>query len=175
MNNYFATVSRGLESVAARELEKIGAQDIRPDFTGVHFKGDKATLYKANLWTRTTFRILKPIARIKSYNGDELYRNVQKLDWDEYLTPDMTMAVTCTGKSKHLNHTHFTARRVKDAIVDQQQQRLSNRIGIGHFQLLGQARQNLNDPLLMLRCNLVDRMIQFPKLRGCMAKGTARE
>jgi putative N6-adenine-specific DNA methylase len=49
MNNYFATVSRGLEEVAAQELSKIGAIDVRPDFTGVHFKGDKALLYRANL------------------------------------------------------------------------------------------------------------------------------
>ena len=98
MNNYFATVSRGLEEVAARELEQIGAQEVRPDFTGVHFKGDKKLLYKANLWTRISFRILMPIAKVKSFNGDELYRSVQKLDWSEYLDPDMTLAVTCTGK-----------------------------------------------------------------------------
>ena len=130
MNNYFATVSRGLEEVAARELKHIGAKDIRPDFTGVHFKGDKRLLYKANLWTRTTFRILKPIARVKSFTGDELYRNVQKLDWDEYIDPDMTLAVTCTGKSKNLNHTHFTALQIKNAITDWQKCRGGRRSSV---------------------------------------------
>ena len=120
MKNYFATVSRGLEEVAVKELKGIGAKDVRPEFTGVHFQGDRELLYKANLWTRTTFRILMPIARVKSFNGDELYRNVQKLDWSEYLDPDMTLAVTCTGKNKNLNHTHFTALQIKNAIVDWQ-------------------------------------------------------
>ena len=104
MNNYFAIVSRGLEEVAANELRRIGAADVRPEFTGVHFRGDQKLLYKANLWTRTTFRILKPIARVKSFNGDELYRSIKKLDWSEYLTPEMTLAVTCTGKNKLLKN-----------------------------------------------------------------------
>lgn len=34
----------------------------------------------------------------------------------------MTIAVNCTGKNKHLNHTHFTALKIKDAIADRQQQ-----------------------------------------------------
>ena len=130
MNNYFATVSRGLEEVAAEELHQIGAEEVRPEFTGVHFKGDQELLYKANLWTRTTFRILKPIARVKSFNGDELYRSLQKLDWDEYLTPDMTLAVTCTGKNKLLNHTHFTALQIKNSITDWQKVRGGKRSSV---------------------------------------------
>ena len=130
MNNYFATVSRGLEEVAARELEQIGAQEVRPDFTGVHFKGDKKLLYKANLWTRISFRILMPIAKVQSFNGDELYRSVQKLDWSEYIDPDMTLAVTCTGKNQHLNHTHFTALQIKNAITDWQKVRGGKRSSV---------------------------------------------
>ena len=130
MNDYFATVSRGLEEVAAGELKRIGAEEVRPDFTGVHFKGDKELLYKANLWTRTTFRILQPIARIESFNADELYRNVQKLDWSQYLQPQMTLAVTCTGKNKHLNHTHFTALQIKNAITDWQKVRGGKRSSV---------------------------------------------
>ena len=130
LNDYFATTSRGLEEVAAQELIRTGAKNVRPDFTGVHFQGDRELLYRVNLWTRTTFRILMPIARIKSFDGDELYRNVQKLDWEEYLDPNMTIAVTCTGKSKNLNHTHFTALQIKNAIVDLQKSRRGKRSSV---------------------------------------------
>ena len=130
LNDYFATTSRGLEEVAAQELIRIGAKNVRPDFTGVHFQGDRELLYRANLWTRTTFRILMPIARIKSFDGDELYRNVQKLDWEQYLDPNMTIAVTCTGKSQNLNHTHFTALQIKNAIVDLQKSRRGKRSSV---------------------------------------------
>ena len=120
MNNYFATVARGLEAIAAQELERLGAAAVRPDFAGVHFQGDKALLYRTNLWMRTIFRILVPIAEIKSRNVKQLYRNVRNLDWSKYLRTDMTLAVTCTGKNEHLNHTHFTALQIKNAIVDRQ-------------------------------------------------------
>ena len=53
---YFATVARGLEEIAAQELTALGATDVRPDFTGVHFTGDQTLLYRVNLWARTIFR-----------------------------------------------------------------------------------------------------------------------
>ncbi|OKH20081.1 RNA methyltransferase [Hydrococcus rivularis NIES-593] len=128
--NYFATVARGLEDIAAKELEKLGAIDIRTDFTGVHFKGDKALLYRVNLWSRVIFRVLMPIYEIKSYNAEQLYRNVYKLDWEEYLQTQDTFAVVCTGGNKNLNHTHFTALQIKNAIVDRQRKKIGKRSNI---------------------------------------------
>lgn len=119
--SYFATTSRGLEEISAEELRKLGAKDVKPDFTGVHFRGDKELLYRVNLWGRTIFRVLKPIARVKSENLQQLYRNVQKIAWDEFLQPQQSLAIRCTGKNPQLNHSHFTAIQIKNAIVEQQQ------------------------------------------------------
>lgn len=119
--SYFATTSRGLEEISAEELRKLGAKDVKPDFTGVHFRGDKELLYRVNLWGRTIFRVLKPIARVKSENPQQLYRNVQKIAWDEFLQPQQSLAIRCTGKNPQLNHSHFTAIQIKNAIVEQQQ------------------------------------------------------
>ena len=121
MNQYFATVARGLEDIAAAELKNLGAREVTTTFTGVAFTGDKELLYKVNLWSRIIFRVLVPIAKVKSFNAEQLYRSVQQIDWSEYLTPEMTLAVNCTGKNKQLNHTHFTALQIKKAIVDRQQ------------------------------------------------------
>jgi putative N6-adenine-specific DNA methylase len=120
MNHYYATVAPSLEAIAARELSALGAKEIRQDYGGVYFQGDRALLYRANLWCRTVFRIFLPIAKVKSYNAAELYRSVQELDWRVYLNPNMSIAVNCTGSNKNLNHTHFTALQIKDAIVDWQ-------------------------------------------------------
>ncbi|MBD2041513.1 THUMP domain-containing class I SAM-dependent RNA methyltransferase [Microcoleus sp. FACHB-672] len=130
MNHYFATVARGLEPIAAQELERLGALEVRPDFTGVHFAGDKALLYKVNLWARTIFRVLVPIREFRCLHGDMLYREVQKISWDDYLHPDNTLAVNCTGGNQLLNHTHFTALQVKNAIVDQQRSNFGKRSNV---------------------------------------------
>lgn len=76
--SYFATVARGLESIAAQELERLGAKEVRPDFTGVHFVGDRAMLYRVNLWARTIFKVLVPLREFYCPNSEILYREVQK-------------------------------------------------------------------------------------------------
>ncbi|MDF0553786.1 THUMP domain-containing protein [Kamptonema sp. UHCC 0994] len=130
MNQYFATVARGLEPIAAQELERLGAQDVRPDFTGVYFAGDRALLYRVNLWARTIFRVLVPIAEFQCYDSDMLYREVQKIDWQEYLDADNTLAVDCTGGNEKLNHTHYTALQVKNSIADQQRGNFGKRSNV---------------------------------------------
>ncbi|MEB3249472.1 MAG: THUMP domain-containing protein, partial [Merismopediaceae bacterium] len=82
---YFATVARGLEAIAAQELEQLGAMDVEPRFAGVSFRGDLALLYRVNLWSRICFRFLVPIARIKANNAQQLYQNTKKIDWFDYL------------------------------------------------------------------------------------------
>lgn len=130
MNQYFATVARGLEPIAAEELERLGAKDVRPDFTGVHFSGDTALLYRVNLWARTIFRVLVPLREFPCPDADRLYQEVQKIAWEQYLQPDNTLAVNATGSNRKLNHTHFTALQVKNALVDQQRRQFGQRSSI---------------------------------------------
>ncbi len=130
MREYFATVARGIELLAAKELESLGASSVNPDFCGVSFKGDRQLLYKVNLWARLPFRILVKIDEFVGRDAKELYRGVQNIDWQQYLTPDRTLAVSATGKNDSLNHTHFTALQVKNAIVDRQMEELGERSNI---------------------------------------------
>ncbi|MDJ0508438.1 MAG: class I SAM-dependent RNA methyltransferase [Crocosphaera sp.] len=129
-NQYFATVARGLEEVAAQELEKLGAKNVQPDFTGVYFEGNKSLLYRVNIWSRIIYRVLVSIDTINCKDAEELYNSVRKIDWSNYLQLDQTFAVSCTGKNEELNHTHFTALQIKNAIVDQQRDRFNKRSNI---------------------------------------------
>ncbi|MEH1916150.1 THUMP domain-containing class I SAM-dependent RNA methyltransferase [Nostoc sp.] len=130
MNQYFATVARGLETLAAQELEQLGAHSVEPGFCGVAFEGDRTLLYRVNLWARLPFRILVNINEFPCLDAKDLYRGIQTIDWQNYLTPDMTLAVNVTGKNQHLNHSHFTSLQVKNAIVDQQKENLGERSNV---------------------------------------------
>ncbi|MGD1867055.1 MAG: class I SAM-dependent RNA methyltransferase [Phormidesmis sp.] len=127
MNQYFATVARGLEPLMVKELEQLGATDVQPGFCGAAFKGDRTLLYKVNLWARLPFRILLRISEFDCADGDNLFAGVQRIDWSEYLTPELTLSVTATGKTDALHHTHFTSLQVKNAIVQQQTDTLGYR------------------------------------------------
>ncbi len=127
MNQYFATVARGLEELAAAELTELGATAVTPDFCGVQFQGDGALLYRVNLWARLPFRILQTLTTFPCQTGEDLYDQIYRFDWAPWLSPQATLAVSATGKTRALNHTHFTALQVKNAIVDQQRQRWGQR------------------------------------------------
>ncbi|MDX2254573.1 MAG: class I SAM-dependent RNA methyltransferase [Pseudanabaenaceae cyanobacterium bins.39] len=130
MNQYFATVARGLELLAAQELEKLGAHNVQSGFCGVSFEGDRHLLYLVNLWARLPFRILVKLDEFECLDGEDLYQGIKGIDWSEYLSPEMTLSVNATGKSDRLNHTHFTALQVKNAIVDQQMNRWGERSNV---------------------------------------------
>lgn len=130
MSQYFATVARGLESITAQELERLGAKEVRPDFTGVHFRGDRTLLYQVNLWARTVFRVLVTLREFPCPNADRLYTEVQKINWQQYIQPHNTLAVNATGGNRQLNHTHFTALQVKNAIIDQQRRQFGQRSSV---------------------------------------------
>ena len=49
---YFAKVADGLKEAGAEELAELGAEDVRPEFSGIHFRADKSTLYRIN-WYRS--------------------------------------------------------------------------------------------------------------------------
>lgn len=130
MERYFATVARGLEAVAARELTALGAQSVEPTFAGVAFGGDRPLLYRANLWGRTLFRVLVPLSDFPCTSAKMLYNAVRSLPWEDYLTPDRTLAVDCTGRNRALNHSHFSALQVKNAVVDRQREQFDARSSV---------------------------------------------
>ncbi len=124
---YFATCGRGIEPVLAGELRDLGAADVTPGRGGVHFAGDQALLYRANLWLRTAIRVLWPILEADVTSPEELYEAVRSIDWTQYLTPDHTLAVDCNVRDSHLTHSKYAALKTKDAICDQFVERTSRR------------------------------------------------
>jgi putative N6-adenine-specific DNA methylase len=127
LERYFATCGRGVEPVLADELRALGASDVQPGRGGVHFAGDRALLYQANLWLRTAIRVLWPILEARVESPDELYDAVRSLDWSRWLTPEHTLAVDCNVRDSRITHSKYAALRVKDAICDQFVERVGRR------------------------------------------------
>ncbi len=111
----------------ADELRHLGAEDVAPGRGGVSFAGDRALLYRANLWLRTAVRVLWPILNVTVVSPDELYDAVRGVDWSRYLTPEHTLAVDCNVRDSRITHSKYAALRVKDAICDQFVERCGRR------------------------------------------------
>jgi putative N6-adenine-specific DNA methylase len=122
-----AKTFRGLEEVLATELVGLGANNIEIHKRAVSFTGDKALMYKANMQLRTASRVLKPIFTFKASTADEIYEEVKKVNWTDYMTVDSTFAIDATVFSDEFLHSKFVSYRVKDAIVDWFRERTDNR------------------------------------------------
>ena len=113
-----AKTFQGLEPVLAEELTALGANEVQIGRRMVSFTGDKEMMYKANFCLRTAIRILKPIKTFTAKTADEVYEQVQEIQWEDILDADKTFAVDAVVFSEEFRHSKFVSYKVKDAIVD---------------------------------------------------------
>ena len=120
----------GLEPVLAKELTQLGASDVEIGRRMVSFTGDKEMMYRANFQLHTAIRILKPIRHFKARSADDVYDEIKKIDWTEYLGTDKTFTVDSVVFSEEFRHSKFVSYKVKDAIVDQFREKTGKRPNI---------------------------------------------
>ncbi len=116
---FFATAPRGIEPLLKEELINIGAEWTKQTTSGVYFEGNLRLGYRACLWLRTANRVLMPITQFEAKQPDDLYSGIKQVDWAQHLESDGTLAVDFFSSRSRINHTHYAALKVKDAVVDQ--------------------------------------------------------
>ena len=122
-----ATAPAGVEPLLAAELTELGAAMPRPVRGGITFQGSLELAYRACLWSRTASRVLLPLAEFPAAAADALYAGVHELPWEEHLAPAGTLSVEFSGGGPGIDHSHYGAQRVKDAIVDRFRARCGQR------------------------------------------------
>ena len=133
MENEFELIAKtfmGLEPVLAKELTQLGANNVQIGRRMVSFTGNKEMMYRANFSLHTAIKILKPIAHFKAQSADDVYEEIKKIDWTDYLDNDRTFAVDSVVFSEEFRHSKFVSYKVKDAIVDQFREKTGNRPNI---------------------------------------------
>jgi putative N6-adenine-specific DNA methylase len=126
-----AVVPPGLETVASEELSKLGAQSVKPQRGAVAFAIGSAGYYRLHLQARCPFRILRELARFPCSSKQDLHHWVPMVvNWEAWLPPERSFRVEVSGATPDLNHSHFTALEVKNALVDLQRQRWGARSSV---------------------------------------------
>jgi 23S rRNA (guanine2445-N2)-methyltransferase / 23S rRNA (guanine2069-N7)-methyltransferase len=120
---FTARTLEGLEWVLARELEAIGARDLRIGRRTIEFSAEpgseRETLYRAVLESRVAIRVLEPLGRFRVDSPETLYRAMQEIDWTEQLRVSDTLRVDAAIHDTFLTHSLYAAQIIKDAVVDQ--------------------------------------------------------
>ena len=120
----------GLEPVLAKELTQLGANNVQIGRRMVSFTGDKEMMYRANFSLHTAIRVIKPIKHFKAQSADDVYDEVKKIDWSQYLDLKKSFAVDSVVFSEEFRHSKFVSYKVKDAIVDQFREKTGQRPNI---------------------------------------------
>ena len=78
----------GMEAVLKREIQDLGYEISRVEDGRVTFIGDEEAVAYANIFLRTTERILIQIGRVHAVTFDELFEKTRDLPWEEYIPAD---------------------------------------------------------------------------------------
>lgn len=146
--NMLAKTFKGLEEVLAGELTRLGANNIALGRRAVSFSGDKALLYRANLWLRTASRVLIPIASFRATDADAVYAQAKNIEWELYMDADTTFVIDATVYSETFKHSRYVTYKVKDAIADRFNEREGRRPSV-----------RLTEPDLYINVHIADETV----------------
>ena len=120
---FFVTGPKGFETALHHELRDIAAAVTSPHkvkkvYGGVELEGSLELAYRACLHSRIANRVYLPIKSFKADSEEALYQEVLAIDWSEHLSDHHSLAVSATLSRSTIDHSHYAALKVKDAIVD---------------------------------------------------------
>ena len=122
MSETFSFVSPchfGLESVLKREVSDLGLAIDRVEDGKVYYSGSQRDLARANVFLRTTERVLVIVGEFTAVTFDELFEKTKALPWGVYLPRD---ARTWVAKANSIKSALFSPSDiqsiVKKAIVE---------------------------------------------------------
>ena len=116
-----------MEEILQKELDHLGAVNTQLLKRAVSFEGDKALLYRANYCTRTALRILVPILVFPITKQEDLYNNINKIAWEDYMGNENSLAVDAVNATSVFTNSQYVALKTKDAVVDRFREKTGSR------------------------------------------------
>ncbi len=109
----------GLEDVLAREVKRIGGQNVRRGKRAVFYEGDLALIYKSNYQLRAALRILKEVENFQFKDVDQFYLKCKNVIWKNYFDVEQNFVInSVVVNSRDFRNSMFASLKVKDAIAD---------------------------------------------------------
>jgi putative N6-adenine-specific DNA methylase len=116
---YVSPCHFGLEAVLKREIMDLGYEITMVEDGKVSYRGDENTCARANMFLRTTERVLIKVASFKAETFDELFEKTKGIPWEEYIPKDGKFWV---AKANSVNSKLFSPSDIqsimKKAIVE---------------------------------------------------------
>jgi len=118
-----ATASFGLEAIVAREVRKLGYEEVKVENARVTFKADMSAVCRSNLWLRSADRILIKMGEFKALSFEELFERTRQLPWADWLPINATFPVNGKSIRSKLHSVPDCQAIVKKAVVESMRER----------------------------------------------------
>lgn len=116
---FIAPCHFGLEAVLKREIKELGYDIVAVEDGKVTFTGEPSSLCRANIFLRTTERVLLKVGKFKATTFDELFEGTKAIPWENYIPLDgkFWVAKATSIKSKLFSPSDIQS-IMKKAIVE---------------------------------------------------------
>ncbi|MAO64464.1 MAG: RNA methyltransferase [Balneola sp.] len=101
-----------------KELEDLGFPILKVRYAGIETKGSLNDCMLLNLSLRTAHRVHFRLKDCRPKNAEELYDELKKIPWEDYIDKHGYVSVTSFINNKTVTNSQFANMKVKDAIVD---------------------------------------------------------
>lgn len=113
-----ATSTMGLEAVVSRELTHLGYENRIVGLGRVAFSAEEVAICHANLWLRTSGRVLLKMGAFKATDFGQLFDQTHALPWERWIPPDGAFPVNGRSLKSQLSSVPACQRMVKKAIAE---------------------------------------------------------
>lgn len=110
----------GMEAVLKKEIIDLGYEISMVEDGKVYFLGDEEAIVRSNIFLRTAERVLIKAASFYATTYDELFENVKKIHWEEFIPEDgkFWVAKAASIKSKLFSPSDIQS-IIKKAMVEE--------------------------------------------------------
>ncbi len=133
---YISPCHFGLEAVLKRELNDLGIEITKVEDGKVSYTGDENTCARANMFLRTTERVLLKVASFKAESFDELFEKTKEIPWEEYLPRDGKFWV---AKANSVNSKLFSPSDIQSIIKKAIVERMKLKYKLDWFEETGNS------------------------------------
>ncbi|MCK9224044.1 MAG: class I SAM-dependent RNA methyltransferase [Candidatus Muirbacterium halophilum] len=84
-HTFIATTAFGIEKVTKIELEKLGFDNLKTTDGKIEFEGDFSDMIRANLWLRSSERVLWKIKEFPAITFEDLFQGMKSIEWENII------------------------------------------------------------------------------------------
>lgn len=116
---YISPCHFGLEAVLKREITDLGCEIVQVEDGRVTYSGGEETMAKANIFLRTTERVLLKVAKFHAETFEELFEKTKELPWENFIPKNgkFWVAKATSIKSKLFSPSDIQS-IIKKAVVE---------------------------------------------------------